>query len=176
MSSISGVDTKSLLNTILSLNKAEDVNSSSNDSSENEEVQSTNSGLTLSLPDQLKILFLQSQCSFITSIFDSDISSSPDSLTSFFGDEESTNILGISQLIAGSLNSSSTSSTSEYITNLLQSVNSSTSTQNDLDAVQTTIASLLKSSVNSGGSSAQEILEKYLSSSTNGSALIKTAV
>ncbi|MEN6620079.1 MAG: hypothetical protein ABFD50_00805 [Smithella sp.] len=180
--SISGIDTKNILNTLLFLNKSEDSNPSSNETTENEEAESANQDTntqmasTLSLPDQLKILFLQSQCSYITSLLDSDDSSSSNALISASGNEESmVGYSGLSQLIATSNSSSADSSISnDFITNILQSLNSSSSSQNNSNAIQTAVEKLIENSGIEGNLSAQKILENF--SSSNGASLIKEIV
>jgi len=72
--------------------------------------------------------------------------------------------------------SSSASGSSDLTTSLLQSLEESGLSQSNSTSIQTAMENLLKSSGNSGNSSAQEILNKYISSMSNTASLIKTMV
>ena len=179
MSSISGIDSNSLVNALLSyLNKSTNADSSQSKETDATDTEQTTSDSTvtskLSLSDQLKISSLQNQNSFITSLFNSDNSTASDSQKSFWENDESTNNLQLTQL-SSALNSSSSKSsgTNDLITSLIQSLDGSNS---DSASLQTAMETLLKSSGSTGSSSTQETLNKYLSLLSNESSLIKTTV
>jgi hypothetical protein len=179
MSSISGIDSNNLVNALLnSLNNSASSDASQNAESESADTQQRTSDSTIeskiSLSDQLKISSLQNQCSFMTSLLNSDNSASSASLNSFWGNAETTNNSQLDQLVnALNLNLSSSGS-NDLTTSLLQSLDSSGLSQSNSTSIQTVMENLLKSSGNSGNSSAQEILNKYISSNT--ASLIKTTV
>lgn len=188
MSSISGIDSSSLLNTLFnSSNNSASANSSPNTESTGTDTQqatSASAGASLSsLLEQMELSFLQDQYSFMTSLFSSDDSSSPDSLTSILGNAETDKINSmeasnpqLTQLFS-TLNSSSSSAASNDPTEtLLQSLEGSGSSQGNSDPMQTVMEDLLNYSGNTGNSSAQGILDQYLSSSPAISSSIKTTV
>jgi hypothetical protein len=174
MSSISGIDSSSLSNALLSyLNKSAKADSSQStetDANDTQQITSDSAVISkLSLSDQLKISSLQNQCSLITSMLNSDNSTSSESQNSFWENEESTNNSQLAQLLAA-LNSSSSSSsgTNDLITSLLQSLDGSNS-----DSLQTAVETLLQSS---GSDVNSETLNQYLSLLSGESSLIKTTV
>jgi hypothetical protein len=174
MSSISSVNSNSILNILLnSLTNSESSDSSQNTESESTDAEQATSESTLtsklSLSDQLKISSLQNQCSFMTSLWDSNNSTPSESQNSFWENEKSTNNSQLAQLLA-TLNSSSSSSSgnNDIITSLLQSLDGSNS-----DSLQTMVETLLKSS---GSDVNSETLNQYLSLLSNTSSLIKTTV
>lgn len=113
MSSISGINSNSLLNTLISsLTDSANSDSSSSTESEVTDTQQTISDSTTTsittLIDQMKIISLQNQYSFITSLFNSDDSFSSDSLTSLMENKNTASNTQISQSLTA-LNSSSSS-------------------------------------------------------------------
>lgn len=174
MSTISGVNSSSILNILLNSL----TNSEGSDSSQNADAESTDteqatyetiSTSALSLSDQLKISFLQNQCSLMSSLWDSNNSASTESLNSFWETEKSTNSSQLAQLLAA-LNSSASSSSenNDPMITILQSLNGSNS-----DSLQTVLETLLQSS---GVDVTSETLNQYLSSLSEGSSFIKTTV
>jgi hypothetical protein len=188
MSPISGIDSSSLLNALSnSLNNSAKPNSPSDTEpagTDTQQATSASAATSLSsLLEQMELSFLQNQYSFMTSLFSSDDSSSPDSLASVLGNAETDNINGIEasnpQLtqLFNTLNSSSLSSASNDPTEtLLQSFDGSGLSQSNSNSLQTTIEDLLNSSGSTANSSAQGILDQYLSLSPSKSSLIKTTV
>jgi hypothetical protein len=194
MSSISGIDSNSSLNTLLSyLNKTANSSSSSEtDSSGTAASQTTPDSTTVSinsLLEQMKISLLQNQSSFMTSLFSIDDASSSDSsgsldpLSSILGKAETDKINNaeatdtqLAQLINVLNSSSSSSASDDTIENLLQSLGGSDTSQSNSELIQTVLAYLLKSTGSASNSSAQGILDQYLSPSADKSSLIKTVV
>ena len=123
MSPISGIDSNSLLSVLSnSLNNSASPKSSSNtDSTATDTQQATPASATTSIDSLLelmKISFLRDQYSFMTSLFGSEDSTSPDSLAAVLGNAETDKINNmetsnpqIAQLI-NILNSSSSSAAS----------------------------------------------------------------
>ena len=188
MSSISGINSSSLLNTLFnSLNTSASSSSSQNTESDGTDTQQATSDAPAtsinSLVDQLKISFLQNQCSFITALFNSDDSTSSDSLTSLLGNAEAdktnnaiTSNSQLAQLFAALNLSSSSSGSNDPATSILQSLDSSDLSQNNSEAIRTALENLLKYSGSDVNSSAQGILDQYLSLAPDKSSLIKTTV
>jgi hypothetical protein len=190
MSSISGVDSKSLLNVLLnSLSNSKSSDAAQNTESESTDTQQTTSDsatASINSLDQLKISFLQNQYSFITSLLNSDDSTSADSANSLASVLENAEAGKTNDIIASNpqlaqlfnaLNLSLPSSESnDLTTSLLESLDSSSLSQSDLDSIKTAMENLLKSYGTDINSSAQEILNKYLSSSSDKSSVIKTTV
>ena len=117
----------------------------------------------------------------MTSLFGSEDSTSPDSLASVVGNAETYKINSMEasnpQLVqlCNTLNSSSSSSASNDPTGtLLQSLEGTGSSQSSSDPMQTVMEELLNSSGNTANSSAQGILDQYLSLSPSKSSSIKT--
>jgi hypothetical protein len=179
MSSISGVDSNSLLNTLLrSINNSASSTSSQTTESDGTDTQQTTSEsaatLTTSLVDQLKNSILQNQYSFMTSLLNSDESASSDSLTSLLQNSESANNSQFVQLSAALNISSSSSGSDDLTTNLLQSLASNSLSQSNIDSIKSAMENLLKSYGSDINSSTKEILNKYISLLADTSLLIKT--
>jgi hypothetical protein len=187
MSSISGINSSSLLNILSnSLNASASSNAEQNTMSDSTDTQATSDAADASissLVDQLKISFLQNQYSFLAALSDPDDSTSSDSLTSLLENAETdktnnvmTSNLQLAQLLA-MLNSSSASSESDDpAISILQSPDSSDLSQNNSDALRTALESLLKFSGNDVNSSTRGMLDQYLSRAANNSSQIKTTV
>ena len=186
MSLISGIDSSSLVNALSnSLNNAANPKSSSNKESAGTDTQQATAASAAaslsSLLEQMELSFLQDQCSFMTSLFGSEDSTSPDSLASVLGNAETDKISSmeasnpqLAQLF-NTLNSSSLSAAANDPTEtLLQSLEGSGSSQSNSDPMQTAMEELLNSSGNTINSSAQGILDQYLSLSPSKSSSIKT--
>ncbi|MGV8059212.1 MAG: hypothetical protein AB2L12_14500 [Smithellaceae bacterium] len=181
MSSISGVDSNSLLNTLLSSLKDSASSTSSqtveSDGTGTEQTTSDSAATsTNSLVDQLKISFLQNQYSFMTSLLNSDDSTSSDSLTSLSQNSAAANNSQLVQLMAALNLSSSSSGSDDSATSLLQSLGKSSLSQSDSDVLKAAMENILKSYGNDINSSTQEILNKYISLLSDTSSLIKTTV
>lgn len=191
MSSISGIDSSSLLYSLFnSLNNPASSNTSPNTETSGTDTQEASAASaatsTNSLLDQMKISSLQNQCSFVASLFSSDdptSSTSADSLTSVLENAETekmSSAFGSNTQLAQLFNalnlSSSSSATNNPLESLLQSLDGSGLSQNNSDAILTALEDLSNSSGNTVNSSAQGLLDQYHSLSAEKSSQIKTIV
>lgn len=188
MSSISGVNSSSPLNTLLSsLSNSASSASSKTAESDGADTQQTTSDSaatsTTSSVDQMKISLLQNQYSFMESLFNSDDSTSSDSLTSVLENaaaDKMSNVEASNPQLAQLFNtlnlSSSSSASNDPTESLLQSLGSSGLSQSNLDSIKTAMDNLLKSYGSEINSSTQKIMNKYSPSSPDTWSPIKTTV
>lgn len=181
MSLISGVDSSGFLNTLLiPLNNSSSSTSSQTTESDDTDTEQTTSDSTstatstIPLVDQLTISLLQNQYSFMTSLLDSDDSTSLNSSTPLLENSEDANNSQLDQLLAALDLSSSSSGSNDPTASILQSLESGSLSQSDLDSIKTATENLLKSYGSDINSSTQEILNKYFSLLSDTSSPVET--